>query len=148
MQPILISVVLFLLLLLLHETGHIVSAKLLRLKIEKIGFAWSPLPHPYVMAANVPDNITKYCFLFSGPLVTIILFACSWTFTVISYKPLYYAFAFMIITEYNPYYSDFTIAANTNRNEYKYTTLWYIHFMLWIVLGSVLIAPNGLMKFI
>lgn len=146
MQPFLISVVFFLLLVLAHESGHIMSAKLFGLKIEKIGFAWKPLPHPYVVALNVPNNILKYCFLFSGPFVTIVLFSLACGFSLLAYKPLYYAFTFMIITEYNPYYSDFTIAAGTHQGEYRYTVLWFVHFMLWITLGTALIAPARLLS--
>jgi hypothetical protein len=141
-----IGILFFLLLLTIHECGHIVSAWILRLRISRIGFAKFPVFHPYVEVEHVPDNIVKHIFLYSGPFTTLVLFIVSMLMGWLHYPPLFYAFVALMIVEYNPYHSDFTIAYNAGREDKRTerSMIWYLLFMLWIAFGAFCLAPEGL----
>jgi hypothetical protein len=127
----------------LHELAHIVAAKALGLTIQKVGVAYTPMPHAYVKV-DFPRKVTsRLIYLFAGAFTTQILFFVSYANNFFEQKYLYYAFLIQIAIEFNPFYSDFTIAyislqkverkANFKQihNKYLYSSHWYIHFALW-----------------
>lgn len=145
-----ITILFFLALLSMHEFGHYVSAKIMGIEISKIGFSKYPVFHPYIEVINIPDNIVKYIFLYSGPCVTIILFSTSLLLNLLNYSPLYYAFILLMIVEYNPYHSDFTISFNIEPNSgfKERSAFWYCYFLLWVAFIFFCFAPNGLRQIV
>lgn len=166
------------LILIVHEFGHYTSAKLLNLEVEKVGFAIKPFPRFYVSV--IDSNITlrkRLIYLLSGNFTTLLIFICLLLFGVKD-KNLYYAFAFQIIVETNPFYSDYIVATiyylsiakfkkqymqkkqnmktvETKQNiiialqkEHLFSMIWYIHFLLWALIIVVLLSPKLLMQFI
>lgn len=139
------------LLIILHELGHIIAAAILKLKIKMIGFSIQPIPHIYVSVNNTTSFIRKILYLFSGSSTTILIFIIFLTHGFFGYTYLYWAFVIQLIIEFNPFYSDFTIffIYHTNHSEKKISTYlpesyienfknyifslyWYIHFVMWI----------------
>ncbi len=168
--------ILVLILLVLHEVGHIIAAKTLHLSIEKVGFSWKPVPRMFVSIIdnNIPTN-KRLIYLLSGTLMTSFLFLIFYIFK----KPihcLYYAFAYQLVVETNPFYSDFVVAiisykhrkefraeffkskyskqpvTEDNINLYKekhmFSLAWYVHFLIWSALIIILLSPIGLFSFI
>lgn len=134
------------LLIVIHELAHIIAAKLLGLTIQKVGIAYSPMPHAYVKV-DFPRKVkSRLIYLFAGAFATQILFFINYVNNFFDQKYLYYAFLIQIAIEFNPFYSDFTIAyvslqkverkANFKQihNNYLYSSHWYIHFGLWFCL--------------
>ncbi|AFM03706.1 hypothetical protein Fleli_1272 [Bernardetia litoralis DSM 6794] len=131
------------LLIVIHELAHIIAAKILGLTIQKVGVAYSPMPHAYVKV-DFPRKVkSRLIYLFAGAFATQVLFFISYANNFFEQKYLYYAFLIQIAIEFNPFYSDFTIAyvslqkieRNANfkqiHNNYLYSPQWYIHFILW-----------------
>ena len=52
-------------LLFLHELGHVISAKILGLKIKKISFLFNPYPHFFVAVSWPNNNKERMIYLFS-----------------------------------------------------------------------------------
>jgi hypothetical protein len=129
------------LLLTLHELGHIFSAVLLKLKIDKVGFTFKPYPHPYVAVSEVKNNLEYYVFLFSGISVTVTIFLICWWLNLLHFKALYYALAYELVIETNPFHSDFTIAFGMKE---KFTLKWYFLFFAWMAIITVMFAPQFL----
>jgi hypothetical protein len=144
----------------LHEIGHIVTAKTLKLKIFNIGFLLKPYPHIYVAIKWPKNHLQKYVYLFSGTFTTLCLFIVALYFNFFDNKYLYWAFMIQFIIELNPFYSDFTIAFvtskessknrmksyannyNTQFKKYQFSLNWYIHFTLWTLIIYVFIKFN------
>lgn len=142
-------------LLLLHELGHIISAKIMGLSIKKIGVSSKPYPHVFVAVQWAKERIKRYIYLFSGTAVTLTLFLISFSFHFFDVRSLMYAFIIQLIIETNPFYSDFTIAIVTRKintlgintkNYYQeiyknhaFSSLWYIHFIIWACITFLLI---------
>jgi len=142
-------------LLILHEFGHIIVAMILNLPIHNIGFRLRPYPHFFVTIKWPRKRLYAYIYLFSGTLVTLILFFVSIINNFFSFSFLYWCFVIQLIIETNPFYSDFTIASITNTvkkktksyvfdyqkifKEYQYTPKWYIHFISWGIIIILLI---------
>ena len=97
----------FLLFLALHELGHIIAAKLMKLEIEKVGFTWKPVPHPYVSVLNVKSDKQRILFLIAGPIITLSIFILLFAFGQLSREVVYAAIVFQLILDTNPFYSDF-----------------------------------------
>ena len=162
------TIIVVLLLLLLHELGHVLAAKALGLSIEKVGFTLRPWPHPFVAVRNVSDDYRKVVFLSAGLGCTLLLFAAAWASDLLSVPFIYYAFSAEIILETNPFYSDFTTMFNTRQqhaqnyeayyrkganppgaarsadhlaNGYYFGTVWYGHLLLWVGITNLLLAP-------
>lgn len=143
--------ILVLLLLLIHELGHLTMARILGLPIQRIGFQLKPYPHFYVSVSWPRINWQKYLYLFSGSLITVGLFCISIYNEFFHLTQLYWAFVVQLIIETNPFYSDFTIAI-VSRNKpnntmssyaenyklqfskYKFTLKWYVHFIIWTMI--------------
>lgn len=161
-----------LILLVLHEVGHIIAAKTLHLSIEKISFSWKPVPRMFVSIIdnNIPTR-RRLIYLLSGTLMTSFLFL---VFYILK-KPihsLYYAFAYQLIVETNPFFSDFVVAiiSYKSRKEFSaeffkskyskqpvtedniklftgkhmFSWVWYVHFLIWSALIIILLSPIGL----
>lgn len=125
MDPILFIKALGIILVLLffHELSHILAAKVLNLKIEKVGFALRPLPHPFVSITSVEERYKKVIFLAAGAFSTFLFFILSYFIGIINISVVYYALSFQLIIETNPFYSDFITMFNTedqNNMNYKH----------------------------
>lgn len=115
----------------IHELGHVAVAKLLGLRIYKIGGAFKPLPHVYIAAEHPKVYWQKWLYLMIGNMITILLFIIGlYFFNIHTFKWLYLAFSMQIIIETNPFFSDYTIIQGKGMN-YAYTWQWYIHFAIW-----------------
>ncbi len=135
-------------LMLTHELGHLISAKLLGLKIHKVGFTLRPIPHFYVAIQWPSKKWHELVFLFAGSFVTLVFFAALFVFHFFDSHILYTAVAIQLVMETNPFYSDYvfatlnaaeqgnTININTysfyeKLKDYRYSFKWNIHFILW-----------------
>lgn len=134
-------IIYFLILYSFHELGHIISARIMKLRINKIGFNFFPFPHIYVSVSDIISVTQKYVFLFAGTTFTlisaIIIILNHW----IVIKEVYYALAIQVILELNPFYSDITIA--TNNPGYKFSAIWYVHFLIWLLCIFLLLSSDG-----
>jgi membrane-associated protease RseP (regulator of RpoE activity) len=135
-------------LMLVHELGHFISAKLLGLKIYKIGVTMRPIPHIFIAIRWPNKKWQELFYLFAGSFVTIVLFVVLYIFDFFNLSVLYTAFAIQLVVETNPFYSDYvfaTVNANKEANSinintysfyeklknYRYSFKWNIHFVLW-----------------
>ncbi len=152
-----LQVILFLIVLtIFHEIGHLISAKILKLPINKIGFQLEPYPSVFVSVDWPNIKIKKDIYLYSGTFITLCLFITSWVFNFFDNKFLYIAFSLKLITESNPFYSDFTISIVTNLysekftklqinlykkmfSKYQFSFIWYLHFVLWFFIIFILL---------
>lgn len=152
-----LQLIIFLILLIVfHELGHIASAKILKLSIQKIGFQLKPYPHFYVAIQWPKTKLQKYIYLFSGTFITLCLLSFSFYHDFFGLTFLYWAFVVQLAIEINPFYSDFTIAVVSNNTlnkavksyaenyniqfkEYQFTLKWYAHFILWTLIIITLI---------
>lgn len=138
-------------LLLLHEMGHVISAKIMNIPIERVGFNLKPIPNFNVSIKWPREKRKGFYFLFSGTLSTItiafILLFCDF----FNLESLFYAILIQLIIETNPIYSDFVIAFVYSKFNYKekkihkdyfyflfqehrYSLYWYVHLVLWVIL--------------
>lgn len=149
---ILLMLVVVQLLIILHETGHVIAAKTLGLTVQKVGFSMKPYPHFFVSVVWPQNNRQKSIYLFAGFATYILLFSIALSLKFFSTPFVYYAFFVQAAIELNPFYSDFTIARVTsdlgyikkNRHrpmgqvykemhqQYLFTARWYIHFVIWV----------------
>ncbi len=137
----------------LHELGHVASAKLLRIPIRKMGVTLFPVPHFFVSIKWPKARRDRLIYLFAGFAVyCCILFVC-WCNHFFDSRALIIALGIQLIIETNPIYSDFVIAQLISRvygkfrqrNNYKtayrevmrnhlYSNRWYLHFFAWSLL--------------
>lgn len=135
-----IFVCLVMLFLLFHESGHIIAAKICRLTVRKAGLKWVPVPHLYVIVDASVKQSSEYIFYFSGFFATLLLFAILYATDLLRHDVIYYAIALQVVLDSNPFFSDFTLAFS---KEYKYSKLWYLHFVLWgVLLGFLFSRPS------
>lgn len=161
-----LQIILFVMaLMIFHESGHVISAKIMGLDIQKISFQLKPYPHFFVAIEWPRMEKQRLIYLFSGSFVTVTLFIIAFLFHFFGIKNLYHAFVVQLILESNPFYSDITIAAvtktkfdytNTNKQKsysdlyqekfsnYQFSYKWYIHFTAWIGLILFSIKYNHL----
>ncbi|NVO10660.1 MAG: hypothetical protein HXX16_11905 [Bacteroidales bacterium] len=152
----------YLLLVVLHELGHYISANVMKLKNIKAGITLMPYPHPYVTALIEKSVWKKYVFLFSGISMTIIVYLLTYFNLQLKYDFLRIALIIKLCMESNPFYSDFTIAfkpkssennnknitkqienqINSSKRDYLYSFKWYLHFFVWLVVIILLIAKE------
>lgn len=101
-----------------HEIGHLLSAKLLKFKIIKIGFVLRPIPHTFVHVYSnhsKVSNIKRRIYYLSGFSVYIVFFVAFvassnypiWGF--LQYESIVYAFFIQFMIETNPFFSDFVL---------------------------------------
>ena len=147
----LIFQILFLFFLILaHEYGHYLSAKILKLKILSYGFTVKPYPHFYVKVDYISERLKRFLYLIAGQSITIIMFCCYLMLFYNNVSFLYPVFILFMIIETNPIYSDpiFVIIHNImqkNRipfsqevfnsilNNLLFSYKWYIYFIIWIL---------------
>ncbi len=145
-------------LLVIHELGHVIAAKILGLNILKVGFTLKPVPHAYVKVDWPKKRNERTIFLLSGFAINLILLALSFL-SGISFKPLLLALCIQMVIETNPIYSDFVIINLANRassevrktrssysvvyqklyKEYMHSSKWYLHFGVWVLIIIALI---------
>ena len=125
---------------LIHELGHILAAKQMKMRIFKIGAALGPIPHVFVAAEHPKEFWKRFIYLMAGSFITLTLFILFLSLAPKSvHQWMYLAFALQIIIETNPFYSDFTIITGLSREEYIFSSKWYIHFTLWMGIILLLI---------
>lgn len=128
-----------------HELAHIISAKIMRLKIYRVGFTLKPVPHFFVRVENSIISVKRNTYLFAGFFSTVVLLIISALNGFLELKPLCWAFIVQLIIETNPFYSDFVIfIINKKMCKYKlnysavlkshlFSFVWYLHFIIWSV---------------
>jgi Zn-dependent protease len=146
--------VLLLLLIVAHELGHVICARLLGLKIKNVGFTLIPFPHVYVAVRWPRENRKRLIYLFSGFMVYLLIFIFCWINGFFGSQALIYALGIQALIETNPVYSDFVIAqtmnntwkkvkkqgksykraAQTSLKNHLFSSKWYIHFSVWTLL--------------
>ncbi len=148
MKPVVLFLFISLALIFLHEIAHIIAAKSFKLEIKGIGFALKPYPNVHVKIKWSNDKWATLFFLLAGNFLTISIFILAYLFTpFLQIKAVYLAFAFQVINEINPFYSDYLTARlmlvkNDNNklatNDFKekvkadmFSAYWYIHFIIW-----------------
>lgn len=162
-----IQIIIFsLMIVFLHELGHYIVLKGLKIPIYHSGVAFRPIPHYYIRY-KWPKSITKHCLImFSGSLTTIIGFVVFYMFFNHSImKLVYVAYYIQFIFETNPFFSDFVFASVICKNKitdfrlgekdnfrsqiktYMFSYTWYIHFILWVVLTVLSINQISLQMF-
>lgn len=132
-------------LIFLHEFSHYLTAKLLNLKIKRIGIELKPIPHCFIEIEEV-IGWKFYIFLYAGSFMTVIMFLLALYNDFWGVEQIYWAFIIQLAIETNPFYSDFVISflhSNIKFNPkesytsayYKhfFSTKWYMHFLLWIL---------------
>ncbi|MDE5420803.1 hypothetical protein L3073_01135 [Ancylomarina sp. DW003] len=152
MMIILQSFLFFLLFMIIHESGHVIAAKMMGIPIQKIGASLKPYPHLYVSVSWPHSKFKKYTYLFAGMALTWLIFALAQINAYWGVKSLLYGLIIQIIVELNPFHSDIIIAIVTNRKAFKkagyqdfksiykteleayhFSVLWYLHFSLWML---------------
>jgi len=152
------SFLFFLLFMIVHEVGHVIAAKSMGIPIQKIGASLSPYPHLYVSVSWPRSKLKKYTYLFAGMALTWLIFATVQITAFWGIKSLHYGLIIQIIVEMNPFHSDIIIAIVSNRKSFKkasyqdfktiykteleayhFSTLWYLHYSLWMFVIILLI---------
>lgn len=150
-----------LVLLFFHEISHYLSARILHLNIEKIGFKFFPYPSFYVTIINTKiTKIKKLIFMLSGNLMTISLFTVTLCLDIKN-TVLLAAFAIQLSSEFNPFRSDYQqlifqhlyknkiLSCYSEKNpeiaikklfseEYLCSPIWVIHFVIWATITIIL----------
>ena len=159
-----IQILLFsLIIIFLHELGHYLVIKILRIPIYGVGIASRPIPHFYIRY-KWPKNISTHCFvILSGSLTTLIGFFVLYVFIDHPIMNLVcIAYYIQFIGETNPFFSDYVFASVIYKNKitefrpgtedvyrlqikkYMFSSAWYIHFTLWCILTLFLIKHMNL----
>lgn len=140
METVLLVTITILVLTVLHELGHVAAAKALNLRIFKVGALLRPFPHLFVAVGYPKVFWKKFIYLMAGSAVTLsLLLICFLSGQLVLLKWLSLAFAYQIIMETNPFYSDFTIITGIPTDDYLFTKKWYIHFFAWMCIIIVII---------
>ena len=145
--------------LLIHESGHLIAAKLLKIKIDKIGFSSKPFPQFYVSVIDHKLTLSKrIIFLLSGNAMVVTTFII-YLLSGFSNIYIFYILALQILIDTNPVYSDYVIAiasylyrkdirkhffnkktdhkdqagslSEEIKEKYKFSKEWYLHMILW-----------------
>jgi len=145
-------------LLVVHELGHVIAAKILGLNILKVGFTLKPVPHAYVKVDWPKKKNKRTIFLMSGFAINLALLATGFLAEV-SFKPFLLALCIQMVIETNPIYSDFVIINLASKaslevrrtkssysvvyqklyKEYMHSSKWYLHFAVWILIIITLV---------
>lgn len=158
----------------LHEAGHIIAAKLLKLRIDKIGFSYKPFPRFYVSIIDHKLTMNKrILFLLSGNAMVLAVFLI-YMILGITNKYIYYVIALQILIDTNPIYSDYVIAISSYiykrhirkrffymrvgneesadaireeiKEKYTFSLPWYCHVLVWGGLCIVLLSNHIVLK--
>lgn len=160
MANVFITLLAFALILLFHEAGHYIAARMMHCNVEKISFQLLPVPRVFVVI--IDSNLSgaqKIKYWMAGNLMTLFLFAL-YNIAGINFKPVTYLFILQIVIETNPFFSDysniafyiknhkklrsvpaFTQDAQTEqrvnsfikelKDDYFLSDVWYAHFIIW-----------------
>lgn len=154
------TILYIIILMIVHELGHIGTAILLRIPIKKIGVTMKPYPSLYV--AVYDNRIQPYkrnLFLISGNIITVICFVA---YLLIGYyhPEITYAFIIQIINDLNPFHSDYQVMlfgiickkdilnAHDNSDDaikaiyndkYYLSIYWIVHFFVWGIMSAFLV---------
>jgi len=132
----------------IHESGHVGAAKLLGLRLTHVGIQSKPIPHPYVAIRWSPVRWKVLIFFFAGVALTALQFGVLLTTSFFHQPFVYFGFCAQLILETNPVYSDFTLAqqfvAGKGRTNNQYSLQWYLHLTLWLALIILLLSPRYL----
>lgn len=135
-------------LMLLHELGHIISGKLLGYRFEYLGFReGSIFPH-VAMTDYEATQWKRSIFLLGGFSTTLSLFLLIQVLGLSVSKMVFLAFLLQMAIETNPFFSDISMlmfyresydVAHEDIGELKnkikaqwFTPKWYLHFALWL----------------
>ena len=146
---------------LMHELGHYIAAKVQGLIVEGFNFELKPLPHFYVSV--IDDRLTmkqRLIFLIGGSLMTLLLLIL-FLISGIDNRYLFFILICQTLLDFNPFYSDYVVAImsyiyrdyfkknETNENlieelkeRYMFSTIWYIHLILWGIMIILLLSPK------
>ena len=64
-------------LVIMHELGHLASAKLLKLKIQGFGYQIRPLPSFFVSVERCKSKWKNLIYLLSGNIITLLVLLVS-----------------------------------------------------------------------
>lgn len=133
----------WLLLLGLHELGHVLAAYALGLKVYGVRLGKGPVPHVFVETAYTGNRRKRAIFYMAGPAMSCLLFA-GLLLTPLRDAFLIYAFVLTLIIESNPFFSDFTMLLIGNKmqhtsernpervwNDFLFGKIWYLWFLAW-----------------
>lgn len=139
------TLLVWLLLLGVHELGHVLAAYVLGLKVYGLRLGRRPVPHVFVAAAYTGNRRKRTIFYMAGPAMSWFLFA-GLLLTPLRAAFLVYAFVFTLIIESNPFFSDFTILLTGNKMQHHsernpervwkaflFGKSWYLWFLAWSV---------------
>ncbi len=145
--------------LLMHEMGHLVAAKVLRLPTRGLRFAMRPIPHLYVSVSYYRLTLRRQVlFLLSGSVLVVVMLIAFATLGH-PYRDVHLALSIQTIVDTNPFFSDYVVSimsclyrrefSQTGANEvvlrelkerYFFSPVWYIHFVTWGVVIALLIS--------
>ncbi|TXF87115.1 hypothetical protein FUA23_18660 [Neolewinella aurantiaca] len=139
-------------LMLLHETAHYVSARMMNLRVIDFGLKMrGAVPYPFVEVGWTPNARKRLIYLMAGVATTASLFSLSLITSASWLIPgIYLGFAGQLVLETNPVFSDFVILQGMNSgkgksdNDRMFTGPWYVHFALWVLLIVLLLSPRFL----
>ena len=151
----LLFIIVWAVLMLLHELGHVICGLLLGYKLEAIVFSFQSL-FPHVEMTAFKETWLKHSlFLLSGFGVTLILFIITvLQFNTDTIAPfIYAAFFAQFLAETNPFFSDFSMLLfykeaylpyrsdiETLKGKLRdlwYTPKWYLHLFTWAVFAII-----------
>lgn len=134
------------LLVVLHELGHVACARLLNKRVSGYGVCMRPVPHFFVTVGGELRKGETFLYLLSGVSVIVLLSALL--------LPLYahcsavrMAIALQLLLDTNPLYSDVALVFHklmagwgwqeptlaTLSTGYYYSWVWYLHLIVWLV---------------
>lgn len=150
--------------LFLHEIGHVIAAKLMKMPIRKFSFSMRPFPRFYVSVVDRNISLIKRIIYFlSGNFMTILLFAICVNFQTAQTDLILYIIAIQILVETNPFLSDYSsllfyiknrkaidgipvyiynkrqeeqinLLMSNLKDSYFLSRIWCVHFVLWFFL--------------
>lgn len=154
----------FLGLIIFHEFGHYISARVMNVRVVKVGFSVVPIPHPYVMVENLSSNLQRRIFLLAGIGMTLLLLSTSYLTGWLALSFVRLAFTIELLIETNPFYSDLTlinldlhkqrilndlvyqkkmsVTQMIHANDYIFSSKWYLHVIGWLLLVHLLISEK------
>lgn len=118
-MEVIITVVISSILVIVHEIGHLITARLLHLKIQGFGYKLKPFPSFFVSVKRDKRKWKNLIYLSSGNIITLVLlFVLSTAFDKWNF-PLKLAVSLQLIGEYNPFYSDLVFIFLNLHNKHR-----------------------------
>jgi len=148
---------------LMHELGHYIAAKVQGLIVEGFKFSIKPVPHLYVSIIDNRISMKQRIIFLLGGNMLIMLMLVLFIISGIENKYLYYVLVCQTLLDINPFYSDYVVAImsyiyrkefkkeenndsliNELKEKYMFSPIWYIHLLLWGIMIILLLSPNFL----